>query len=217
MQLTFADRKNLRKSQEAVGGVKEGGQEKEEEDYESLTARKGVAMKQRKAKSERGSAKFDVGKVVVMGNLPVSAKEKRLRKKCEKFGSIEEIVFPVNSSETKMASQMAHVSFSSHKAARLAVKGLNGAKYKRSLEPVMDVFLLSRESKKVSKKTLKKSKLIVRNLSFQSSKEDVRKVFERFGAVLEVHIPLKEDGRMLGYVGRAHDFADVSTLLGSVY
>lgn len=200
VQLIFAKRKCLGVSRKSgtrnygkEGDESEKTSEEEEEDYEALTARNGILKKQRNKKSERSSPRFDVGRVVVVKNLPVDAKEKRLRKKCEKFGTVETIVFPVNPDP-----QTAHVAFSCHKAARLAVKQLNETKYKKKVDSFMSVTLLSLEGKKTSSKTLKKSRLIVRNLSFKCSEEDVKEAFKKFGTVLNVEIPLKTDGRMFG-------------------
>ena len=175
--------------------VCEEEEEEEEDDYEALTARKELTTKQRraKAKSERSCPKFDVGKIAVFRGLPVDTKEKRLLKKCEKFGEVEEVIFPLESDP-----QGAHVFFSAHKAAHLAVTGLNGTRYKKSSEGVMTVELLSHQNKKVSVKTLKKSRLIVRNLNFKCSEEDIQEVFQEFGAVLRVDIPKKENGYMRG-------------------
>ena len=89
------------------------------------------------------------------------------------------------------------MTFESYKDARCAVEGLNGATHRGT---ALAAVLLSRENKQVSKKTLRKSRLIVRNLSFLRSEEDVRKVFSAFGEVTEVHIPRKPNGHMLGEI-----------------
>lgn len=212
VQVTFANKKNLWKStghgevgtrppgrglEGEVGTRLPGhGQEGEEsgDDYEALTARNElVGKKQCRAKSKRGSAKFDVGKVAVVGGIPAQASGKRLCKKCERFGVVEDMVFPVDSEP-----QTAHVTFSTHKAARLAVKGLNGAKYKKSCDSVMESKLLSQQNKAISSKTLKKSRLIIRNLSFKSSEQDIQMLFAKFGPVLRVDIPKKKNGYMFG-------------------
>ena len=208
VQVTFANKKNLWKSTgrgrgivgEEVEGERppgrglEGEESEDGDDYEALTARNElVVKKQRRARSKRGSAKFDVGMVVVVTGIPAQASGKRLRKKCERFGVVEDMVFPVDSEP-----QTGHVTFSTHKAARLAVKGLNGAKYKKSCDSVMESKLLSQQNKVISSKTLKKSRLIIRNLSFKSSEEDIRTLFARFGPVLRVDIPKKDNGHMFG-------------------
>ncbi len=205
VQVEFAKRKLLSSKKgvvkdgvgvAGVGGAAEHESSDEEEDYEALTARTasvGTTKKQRKARSQRGRPKFDIGRVAVIQNIPAEGKEKRLRKKCEKFGQVDEIIFPANSDPQK-----AHMTFSTHKAARLAVKELNDTKYKKSAEGVLKVSLLSQESKSVSNKTLKKSRIIVRNLSFKCEQEDVKREFERFGSVLRVDIPVKENGYKRG-------------------
>ena len=205
VQIIYASRKNIQKSADGGGdgdggdgGGGGGGEEEvnseEEDDYESRTSKTTCDKKKpSKSKSERASPKFDIGKVIVIRNLPGSAKEKRILKKCEAFGKVEEIVFPV-----ALEPEVAHISFSSHGAAREAVKELDGTKYKKKLESCMSVSLLSRENKATSKKTLKKSRLIVRNLSFKANSQDVREVFSKYGKVVEIQIPHKEDGKMLG-------------------
>ncbi|OCT89304.1 RNA-binding protein 28 [Xenopus laevis] len=45
----------------------------------------------------------------------------------------------------------------------------------------------------------KKARLIIRNLSFQCSEDDLKKHFSNFGSVLEVNIPKKPDGKMRGF------------------
>uniref|UniRef100_A0AAQ5YYY2 RRM domain-containing protein n=1 Tax=Amphiprion ocellaris TaxID=80972 RepID=A0AAQ5YYY2_AMPOC len=49
------------------------------------------------------------------------------------------------------------------------------------------------------KKIQMKSRLIIRNLSFKCSEDDLKQVFEQFGTVLESKIPLKPDGKMRGF------------------
>ncbi|XP_038230157.1 RNA-binding protein 28 isoform X1 [Dermochelys coriacea] len=45
----------------------------------------------------------------------------------------------------------------------------------------------------------KKARLIIRNLSFKCSDDDLKALFSPFGAVLEVNIPRKADGKMRGF------------------
>ncbi|GCC30743.1 hypothetical protein chiPu_0009197, partial [Chiloscyllium punctatum] len=49
------------------------------------------------------------------------------------------------------------------------------------------------------KKLQRKARLIVRNLSFKCSEDDLKALFSQYGTVLEVHIPRKEDGKMRGF------------------
>ena len=185
------------------GSVKNGDQSDSEEDYESLTAKNsavgGVSNNRgrgkNKRKTERGDARFDTGRVVILSNLPEGTVEKRLRKECECIGKVENMEYPVHEREIPSA----YVTYSTHKEARLAVSQLNGRSFgKDDTKVELSAQLLSREGKGVSKKSLKKSRLIVRNLSFKCSEDDVRQVFEKYGRLLEVHIPRKPDGHMLG-------------------
>ncbi|NXK15182.1 RBM28 protein, partial [Herpetotheres cachinnans] len=45
----------------------------------------------------------------------------------------------------------------------------------------------------------RKARLIIRNLSFKCSENDLRSLFSPFGTVLEVNIPRKPDGKMRGF------------------
>lgn len=45
----------------------------------------------------------------------------------------------------------------------------------------------------------KKARLIIRNLSFKCSEEDLKTHFSTFGSVMEVNIPKKQDGKMRGF------------------
>ncbi|XP_047452539.1 RNA-binding protein 28 isoform X2 [Mugil cephalus] len=49
------------------------------------------------------------------------------------------------------------------------------------------------------KKILLKAKLIIRNLSFKCSEDDLKTIFSKFGTVLETKIPLKPDGKKRGF------------------
>ncbi|KAK2894537.1 hypothetical protein Q8A67_011766 [Cirrhinus molitorella] len=49
------------------------------------------------------------------------------------------------------------------------------------------------------KKNKLKARLIIRNLSFKCQEDDLRKIFSEFGTVIEAKIPLKPDGKKLGF------------------
>ena len=194
VQLSFSKRKSLnasRESEKEANGVEEV---EEEDDYETLTARKGQIKKPHTSKSERGPPKFDVGRIVVIRNLPLEATETRIRRKCERFGLVEDVTYPVSPDEQHIA----HVTFDSHGAARLAIKELNNTRYKKKCDQIIGAVLLSKGHKTISAKTLKKSRLIVRNLSFKCSEEEVKHIFSEYGAVSDVHTPRKENGYMRG-------------------
>ena len=202
MHLCFAKKKLTSKHRkETVPAERERGQEEQDEaeesdedDYEALTARNDGVLKRRKAKSERGVARFSVGLVVVVRNLPPGAREGKIRRKCERCGTVEDISFPASPTQPNTA----YVTFAAHRDAREAVKKLNNSRYSKRNEEVLSAVLLSRENKSVSGKTLNKSRVLARNISFKSDEKDIRNTFEKFGTVLDVHIPRKDNGRMLG-------------------
>ena len=167
----------------------------DDEDYEAITAHRAKSLvegKVHKTKLQRAPPKYEVGKVVVVSGLPAGLSEKRLRKQAEKGGEVVGLVYPVPDKEEPTA----HVTYRTHRAARSSVVLLNGLTLKGSM---LSTLLLSRELKPISKKTLKKSRVIVRNLSFACTEDDVRSAFAPFGEVVDIHIPRKENGYMLGY------------------
>lgn len=46
---------------------------------------------------------------------------------------------------------------------------------------------------------LQKAKLIVRNLAFKATEEDLRKKFSKFGNVLSITIPKKDENKVRGF------------------
>ncbi|CAC5415571.1 NOP4 [Mytilus coruscus] len=58
---------------------------------------------------------------------------------------------------------------------------------------------LSKENKEIPQKSLKQSRLIIRNLSFHCSEPHLKEVFSQFGEVKEVTIPKQPNGRMFGF------------------
>ncbi|KAK1784646.1 hypothetical protein P4O66_003329 [Electrophorus voltai] len=57
----------------------------------------------------------------------------------------------------------------------------------------------SHEKSKGTRKKKLKARLIIRNLSFKCSEDDLKKTFSKFGTVLDVKIPLKPDGKKRGF------------------
>nr|XP_057932024.1 RNA-binding protein 28 [Doryrhamphus excisus] len=55
-----------------------------------------------------------------------------------------------------------------------------------------------KKSQNIKKQNLK-ARLIIRNLSFKCSEDDLKQVFAKFGSVLAAKIPLKPDGKMRGF------------------
>ena len=141
-----------------------------------------------KPESQRKNTGNEIGRTVVITGLATDLNPNHIRKKCRKIGTVEKVTFPVEDREKPTA----FVVFETHKDAREAIKKLAGRVFKGS---TIEALLLSREGKMPSQKSLKKSKVIVRNLSFKCKEEDLRKFFSQFGQVTEVHIPTKFEGK----------------------
>lgn len=44
----------------------------------------------------------------------------------------------------------------------------------------------------------KKPRIIVRNIPFKATKEDIKKLYESFGEILEINFPKRTDGTLVG-------------------
>lgn len=171
--------------------------EEEEEDEEEMPPKKKLKSSQQeeKIKTHKRGTGSDIGRTIVLTKLATDLTQNHIRKKCRKIGPVEKVTYPVEGREESTA----FVIYQSHKDARQAVLKLNGKIFKGSF---IEASLLSREGKGPNQKSLKKSKVIVRNLSFKCKEDDIRKFFSQFGQVTEVHIPTKLEGkrkRSLGF------------------
>ena len=63
----------------------------------------------------------------------------------------------------------------------------------------MKAVVKSHQGKSPSSRALKKSRLIVRNLAFRATEDELRDTFSPFGAVCEVNIPTNAQGRKKGF------------------
>ena len=135
--------------------------------------------------------------------VPEETRKSMLRKKCSKYGPIEGFEYPVATMEQETKDEevngkIAHVIYKNYADARKAVTGLNGLKLESTVNP-LSAMLMSKEGKIVSKATLAKSRLIIRNLSFSVKSKDLLKLFSPYGNIREIHIPRKPNGFMRGY------------------
>ena len=146
--------------------------------------------------------RYDVGRIVMVTGIPESVHKSKLRKKCSKYGPLEEFVYPVATIEEQQVEgingKIAHVTYKNYADAHKAAIALKGLKLDGASNP-LEAVLMSKEGKAPSKITLAKSRLIVRNLSFEVKSGDLKKLFSRYGSVQEVHIPRKPNGHMRGY------------------
>ena len=141
-----------------------------------------------KPKSKRSSAMNDDGRTVVLTGFPSTFNMKQLKKACKKNGEIEQFIYPVETDQQPTA----HAVYKSHKDARKAVENLNGKTVKGE---VLSAILRSKKDKNLSQKSLKKSRLIVRNLPFKCSRELLTNEFSKFGEISEIVMPTKTVGK----------------------
>uniref|UniRef100_A0A667ZQH8 RNA binding motif protein 28 n=1 Tax=Myripristis murdjan TaxID=586833 RepID=A0A667ZQH8_9TELE len=149
-------------------------------------------------------------------SLPTSASNERLLEIFSEIGPIKQC-FVVNEKGTDKCRGFGYVTYSMEEDAQRAIKeireydgqriSLSVAKKKindkkKTGRPVFESPCSGsgneRKAKGIRKNTLK-SRLIIRNLSFKCSEEDLKQTFAKFGTVLEAKIPLKPDGKMRGF------------------
>lgn len=155
-----------------------------------------VKKSKHKPKSERRFASNDDGRTVVLSGFHSNMNVKQLKKACKRVGEVEQFIYPMENYEKPTV----HAVFVSYKIARIAVKKLNGKTLKGS---VLSAVLCSKENKQASVKSLKKSRLIVRNLPFKCSKETLMDEFLKFGEISELVLPTKTVGKSKKKLGFA--------------
>jgi nucleolar protein 4 len=154
----------------------------------------------------------DAIRTIVISGLPQGIDSKALWKKVRKYAGAEKVEYPATVDGTADAS-MAHVLFETPTAAQDAVEKLHAHVFKGALLSVtLKKRLESLAKPKVSKKAAagvldpssskaptKKgpapsaaSRLIVRNLPWDVTEQDLRAVFLPYGPIYSIHIPLAE-------------------------
>ncbi|KAM7396611.1 hypothetical protein PAMP_019644 [Pampus punctatissimus] len=161
---------------------------------------------------------------IFIRSLPASASNERLEEIFSEIGPVKQC-FVVREKGTEKCRGFGYVTYSMEEDAQRAlkeVKEYDGQKLSLSVAkkkikdkkkrapnepapvsaPVSAPASIPRGSEHKSKSFKKnslKSRLIIRNLSFKCSEEDLKQVFAKFGTVLEAKIPLKPDGKMRGF------------------
>ncbi|XP_029910201.1 RNA-binding protein 28 isoform X2 [Myripristis murdjan] len=148
-------------------------------------------------------------------SLPTSASNERLLEIFSEIGPIKQC-FVVNEKGTDKCRGFGYVTYSMEEDAQRAIKEIreyDGQRISLSVakKKINDKKKTApkdpapaapegneRKAKGIRKNTLK-SRLIIRNLSFKCSEEDLKQTFAKFGTVLEAKIPLKPDGKMRGF------------------
>ncbi|XP_036963993.1 RNA-binding protein 28 [Acanthopagrus latus] len=134
--------------------------------------------------------------------LPATATNKQLEEVFSEIGPVKQC-FVVREKGTETCRGFGYVTFSMVEDAQRALKEVKEYDGKRLSLSVAKGKLKDNKKpapkQKGLKKNLLKAKLIIRNLSFQCSEDDLKQVCAKFGEVLEVKIPLKPDGKMRGF------------------
>ncbi|KAH9828792.1 RNA-binding domain-containing protein [Rhodofomes roseus] len=145
-------------------------------------------------------------RTVVISGLPPSVDSKALWKKIRKLQGGEKVEWPVKISSGEEDSEIAHALFATPAAASEAVNKLHAHVFKGSLlSATLKKRLdgLAKAPSKAMKAAAPKpdakgaapsraSRLIVRNLPFNTTEQDLRAVFLPFGPIYSVDIPLKD-------------------------
>lgn len=137
-------------------------------------------------KKGSGNTETELQRTVVVIGLTEKVKRKALRLICEKYGTIENIVYPV----PERSERTAYVRFQDIKGAVRASQKITGQKIKKS--KTLSSVLLTKEGKTASKKVLQQSRIIIRNLSFKCEEDDLKDLFSKYGNVVSISIPTKE-------------------------
>ncbi|XP_055011276.1 RNA-binding protein 28 isoform X2 [Boleophthalmus pectinirostris] len=146
---------------------------------------------------------------IFVQSLPATATNERLGEIFSEIGPIKQC-FVVKEKGTDKCRGFGYVTYSLDEDAQRALKevkdydgqrlSLTTAKKKiRDKKKAAPEKEPKEKKDKGFKKSKLKARLIIRNLSFKCSEDDLRETFAKFGTVLEARIPLKPDGKMRGF------------------
>ncbi|XP_059252446.1 RNA-binding protein 28 [Mustela nigripes] len=154
------------------------------------------------------------GLTLFVGRLPPSARSEQLEELFSQVGPVKQC-FVVTEKGSKACRGFGYVTFSMLEDVQRALKEITtfeGCKINVTIAKKKQRNKSKEkgesENSEPPKKELKpkkpkladkKARLIIRNLSFKCSEDDLKTVFAQYGAVLEVNIPRKPDGKMRGF------------------
>uniref|UniRef100_A0A673AKN4 RNA-binding protein 28 n=1 Tax=Sphaeramia orbicularis TaxID=375764 RepID=A0A673AKN4_9TELE len=148
---------------------------------------------------------------IFVRSLPVSASNDRLLEIFSEIGPVKQC-FVVKEKGTDKCRGFGFVTYALEEDSQRALKEIieyDGQKLslsvakkklgdKRKTEPSEAPKEKEQKSQGFRKSKLK-ARLIIRNLSFKCSEDDLKEVFAKFGTILEAKIPLKPDGKKRGF------------------
>ncbi|KAL0618052.1 RNA-binding protein 28 [Plecturocebus cupreus] len=154
------------------------------------------------------------GLTLFVGRLPPSARSEQLEELFSQVGPVKQC-FVVTEKGSKTCRGFGYVTFTMLEDVQRALKEISTFEGCKINVTIAKKKLRNKtkekgknENSEVSKKEPKpkkakvadkKARLIIRNLSFKCSEDDLKTIFAQFGAVLEVNIPRKPDGKMRGF------------------
>ncbi|KAM9698400.1 RNA-binding protein 28 isoform 1-T1 [Dama dama] len=154
------------------------------------------------------------GLTLFVGRLPPSARSEKLEELFSQVGPVKQC-FVVTEKGSKACRGFGYVTFSMLEDVQRALKEITTFEGRKINVTIAKKKLRNKskekgktENSESPKKELKpkkakvadkKARLIIRNLSFKCSEDDLKTVFSQFGTILEVNIPRKPDGKMRGF------------------
>ncbi|RPD65456.1 RNA-binding domain-containing protein [Lentinus tigrinus ALCF2SS1-7] len=145
-------------------------------------------------------------RTVVISGLPAGIDSKTLWKKVRKLQGAEKVEWPIKAESGEEDASVAHATFETPATASEAVNKLHAHVFKGSLlsatlKKRLDGLAKAAAAKKAKAPTKPKagpapthaSRLIVRNLPFDITEQDLRAIFLPHGPIYSVHIPLASD------------------------
>ncbi|KAJ3181098.1 RNA recognition motif-containing protein [Gaertneriomyces sp. JEL0708] len=136
--------------------------------------------------------------IIAISGLAQDLSKKQLYKKVRKYGDVADLVFPMSIKGAEVPG-LAHVTYYNERDASFAIKHLHEHQFKG----------VKIEAKEVTEevKEARKARLIIRNMAWHCTQNDLKKAFGAYGNVVEAVIPLKDDGKPRGF-----GFVQLSTL-----
>ncbi|XP_017260996.1 RNA-binding protein 28 isoform X2 [Kryptolebias marmoratus] len=149
-------------------------------------------------------------------SLPASATNERLEEIFSEVGPVKQC-FVVREKGTEKCRGFGFVTYSMEEDAQRALKEIKDYDGKKLFLSVAKKKIKDKnkadkdkessdapvqaeqKTKDIRQKISKKSRLIIRNLSFKCTEDDLKEAFGKFGTVVEANIPLKPDGKKRGF------------------